>query len=83
MNDYRRIPTAARRAPEARRRAPALVAAAAATGVVGAGEGSSDPMPCETEFRPCVIIGGGIAGLAAARDLEQAGLDFILLEGGV
>lgn len=33
-------------------------------------------------MRDCVIIGGGIAGLAAAADLERAGLDFVLLEAG-
>lgn len=39
-------------------------------------------MDYETERRQCVIIGGGIAGLAAAAELESAGLDFILLEAG-
>lgn len=36
----------------------------------------------EEEIRDCVIVGGGIAGLAAAADLEKAGCDFILLEAG-
>lgn len=36
----------------------------------------------EIEHRECVIVGGGIAGLAAAADLSRAGLDFILLEAG-
>lgn len=37
----------------------------------------------DAEYRPCVIIGGGIAGLAAAAELERAGLDFVLLEAGM
>ncbi|CAM9111164.1 unnamed protein product [Scytosiphon promiscuus] len=32
------------------------------------------------EVRDCVIVGAGIAGLAAAADLERAGLNFVLLE---
>lgn len=36
----------------------------------------------ETEIRDCVVIGGGIAGLAAARDLQAKGVDFVLLEAG-
>lgn len=36
----------------------------------------------ETEHRQCVIIGGGIAGLAAAAELEHAGVDFVLVEAG-
>ena len=36
----------------------------------------------EEEVRDCVIIGGGIAGLAAAADLEEVGMDFVLLEAG-
>ena len=27
-----------------------------------------------------VIVGGGVAGLSAARKLKQAGVDFVLLE---
>lgn len=34
------------------------------------------------EERDCVIIGGGIAGLAASADLEESGVDFVLLEAG-
>lgn len=34
------------------------------------------------EVLDCVIVGGGIAGLAAAADLEKAGLNFVLLEAG-
>lgn len=37
----------------------------------------------DDEVRDCVIVGGGIAGLAAAADLERGGLDFVLLEAGM
>lgn len=36
----------------------------------------------ENEERDCVVIGGGIAGLAASADLEESGMDFVLLEAG-
>lgn len=36
----------------------------------------------DEELRDCVIVGAGIAGLAAAADLEKAGLDFVLVEAG-
>ena len=32
-------------------------------------------------MKPVVIVGGGITGLAAAWELQQNGLDYILLEG--
>jgi len=31
-------------------------------------------------MNPVIIVGGGLAGLAAARELEQAGIDYRLLE---
>lgn len=34
------------------------------------------------ELRDCVVVGAGVAGLAAAADLERAGSDFVLLEAG-
>lgn len=37
----------------------------------------------DDEIRDCVIVGAGIAGLAAAADLEGSGLDFVLLEAGL
>lgn len=46
-------------------------------------EGSEDSEEeDDEEIRDCVIVGGGIAGLAAAADLEKAGCDFVLLEAG-
>lgn len=38
------------------------------------------PPPGHTERTHTVIVGGGIAGLAAARALHRAGRDFLLLE---
>lgn len=34
------------------------------------------------EIRDCVIVGAGIAGLAAGADLQQTGMDLIVLEAG-
>ncbi|CAN0164560.1 unnamed protein product, partial [Ectocarpus fasciculatus] len=34
----------------------------------------------EEEIRDCVVVGAGIAGLAAAADLQQAGMDLVVLE---
>ena len=36
--------------------------------------------PTESQKKDVVIIGGGIAGLSAARYLNQSGVDFLLLE---
>lgn len=46
------------------------------SGIGGHGEEGDE------EVRDCVIVGGGIAGLAAAADLEKAGCNFVLLEAG-
>lgn len=34
------------------------------------------------EIRDCVVVGAGIAGLAAGADLQQAGMDLVVLEAG-
>ena len=37
--------------------------------------------PCPGPVDACVVVGGGIAGLTAARALAQAGRDVLVLEG--
>lgn len=45
-------------------------------------EGGKEGDDEEDKIRDCVVVGGGIAGLAVAADLEKAGIEFVLLEAG-